>query len=44
MSRRTCSHWGLVLNRRVLATLIPAVLRWIENAAARERRTERAGG
>lgn len=23
------SHWGLVLNRRLLATLIPAVLEWI---------------
>jgi len=33
-----------VLNRRALATLIPAVLRWIENAAARDRRTERARG
>lgn len=26
------SHWGLVLNRRALATLIPAVLHWIEHA------------
>jgi pimeloyl-ACP methyl ester carboxylesterase len=24
------SHWGLVLNRRALATVIPAVLQWIE--------------
>jgi hypothetical protein len=24
------SHWGLVLNRRVLATLIPTVLAWVE--------------
>jgi pimeloyl-ACP methyl ester carboxylesterase len=23
------SHWGLVLNRRVLETMIPAVLRWL---------------
>jgi pimeloyl-ACP methyl ester carboxylesterase len=26
------SHWGLVLNRRLLATLIPAVLDWISRA------------
>jgi pimeloyl-ACP methyl ester carboxylesterase len=26
------SHWGLVLNRRALATTIPAVLRWLELA------------
>jgi pimeloyl-ACP methyl ester carboxylesterase len=25
------SHWGLVLNRRALGTMIPAVLGWIEN-------------
>jgi len=27
------SHWGLVLNRRVLATLVPAVLEWLEEPA-----------
>jgi pimeloyl-ACP methyl ester carboxylesterase len=26
------SHWGLVLNRRVLATLVPAVLGWLRGA------------
>jgi pimeloyl-ACP methyl ester carboxylesterase len=26
------SHWGLVLNRRLLATLVPAVLDWISRA------------
>jgi pimeloyl-ACP methyl ester carboxylesterase len=26
------SHWGLVLNRRLLATLIPAVLDWVTRA------------
>jgi pimeloyl-ACP methyl ester carboxylesterase len=26
------SHWGLVLNRRALATVIPAVLRWLDAA------------
>jgi pimeloyl-ACP methyl ester carboxylesterase len=25
------SHWGLVLNRRALATAIPAVLKWLES-------------
>ena len=25
----SASHWGLVLNRRLLATLVPAVLAWI---------------
>ena len=29
------SHWGLVLNRRVLTTLVPAVLDWVERAADR---------
>jgi hypothetical protein len=24
------SHWGLVLNRRALDTLVPSVLRWLE--------------
>lgn len=28
------SHWGLVLNRRILATLIPAVAAWMEKKAA----------
>jgi pimeloyl-ACP methyl ester carboxylesterase len=28
------SHWGLVLNRRVLATIIPAVLQWIERTVS----------
>jgi pimeloyl-ACP methyl ester carboxylesterase len=28
------SHWGLVLNRRALATAIPAVLHWVEHAIA----------
>jgi hypothetical protein len=27
------SHWGLVLNRRLLATLVPAALDWISRAA-----------
>jgi hypothetical protein len=27
------SHWGLVLNRRMLATLVPAVLQWISRVA-----------
>lgn len=29
LSVEGASHWGLVLNRRALATTIPAVLRWI---------------
>jgi len=29
LSIEGASHWGLVLNRRALATTIPAVLRWI---------------
>ncbi|HEY8172425.1 MAG TPA: alpha/beta hydrolase [Dehalococcoidia bacterium] len=28
------SHWGLVLNQRALATLVPAVTRWIERAVS----------
>jgi hypothetical protein len=28
------SHWGLVLNRRILASLIPAVAAWMEKKAA----------
>ena len=28
------SHWGLVLNRRALATLVPAVLGWLEQRVA----------
>jgi hypothetical protein len=28
----SASHWGLVLNRRLLAPLIPAVLDWISRA------------
>jgi pimeloyl-ACP methyl ester carboxylesterase len=28
------SHWGLVLNRRILATLIPTVAAWMEKKAA----------
>jgi pimeloyl-ACP methyl ester carboxylesterase len=28
------SHWGLVLSRRTLATLVPAVTSWLERAAA----------
>ena len=27
------SHWGLGLNRRMLATLLPAVLQWISRVA-----------
>jgi pimeloyl-ACP methyl ester carboxylesterase len=27
------SHWGLVLNRRTLATLVPRVIEWIERRA-----------
>src|SRR5438132_14352595 len=27
------SHWGLVLNRRVLLPLVPAVLEWLEEPA-----------
>jgi hypothetical protein len=27
------SHWGLVLNRRALADLVPAVLAWLDRAA-----------
>jgi hypothetical protein len=30
------SHWGLVLNRRVLATLIPTVTGWLERHVADE--------
>ena len=26
------SHWGLVLNRRALATAVPSVLRWLDRA------------
>jgi len=32
LSVEGASHWGLVLNRRALATAIPAVLRWLESA------------
>ena len=27
------SHWGLVLNRRALAALVPSVVTWVEGAA-----------
>ena len=33
------SHWGLVLNRRALGTMIPAVLSWIENTIQQGRPT-----
>lgn len=33
MSVDGASHWGLVLNRRVLATLVPDVLRWTSHVA-----------
>ena len=29
LSVEGASHWGLVLNRSALATMIPAVLRWM---------------
>jgi pimeloyl-ACP methyl ester carboxylesterase len=29
LSLEGASHWGLVLNRRALATMIPAVVRWM---------------
>jgi pimeloyl-ACP methyl ester carboxylesterase len=32
LSAEGASHWGLVLNRRALATTIPAVLRWLASA------------
>jgi pimeloyl-ACP methyl ester carboxylesterase len=32
LSVEGATHWGLVLNRRALATSIPAVLRWLESA------------
>ena len=32
LSVEGASHWGLVLNRRALATLIPAVSRWLTGA------------
>jgi pimeloyl-ACP methyl ester carboxylesterase len=32
LSVEGASHWGLVLNRRAVATLIPAVLRWLASA------------
>jgi pimeloyl-ACP methyl ester carboxylesterase len=32
LSAEGASHWGLVLNRRALATTIPAVLRWLAGA------------
>jgi len=28
------SHWGLVLNRRALARVVPAVLTWLEKHLA----------
>lgn len=34
LSVEGASHWGLVLNRRMLATAIPAVLRWTTLAIA----------
>jgi pimeloyl-ACP methyl ester carboxylesterase len=36
LSAEGVSHWGLVLNRRALATLIPAMLRWLEQAVPQE--------
>jgi len=30
VSAEGASHWGLVLNRRALATLVPAVVTWLE--------------
>jgi hypothetical protein len=33
------SHWGLVLNRRALKTMIPAVLSWIVNTIQQGRPT-----
>jgi len=38
LSADGASHWGLVLNRRALATLCPSVVAWIE------RRVCSAGG
>jgi hypothetical protein len=32
LSVEGASHWGLVLNRRALATLIPAASRWLTGA------------
>ena len=34
MEAEGASHWGLVLNRRVLATLVPRVAAWIEKATS----------
>jgi pimeloyl-ACP methyl ester carboxylesterase len=36
LSVEGASHWGLVLNRRALATLIPAVMRWLVGAVRAE--------
>lgn len=35
------SHWGLVLNRRLLATLVPEVCEWIEQATCSPSATTR---
>jgi hypothetical protein len=32
LSIQGASHWGLVLNRRALGTMLPAVLRWLAGA------------
>lgn len=37
------SHWGLVLNRRVLATLIPSVTSWAMRQSVESRREDRSG-
>ena len=37
------THWGLVLNRRLLATLVPTVVTWLERAGDGQRRSEGLG-
>jgi pimeloyl-ACP methyl ester carboxylesterase len=39
VSVESASHWGLVLNRRALGTMIPAVLGWIEHTMQQSRAT-----
>jgi hypothetical protein len=34
MSVDGASHWGLVLNRRVLTELVPRVVAWVDGAGA----------
>jgi hypothetical protein len=34
MSIDGASHWGLVLNRRVLTKLVPRVVAWVDVSAA----------